>query len=156
MEISIRKGTKQDLPKILELIKELAEYEKAPLEVTVKLEELERDGFGNNPIFETFVAIMNNEMVGMAFYFYSYSTWKGKCVYLEDIIVKQKYRGSGIGAKLFEEVIRKSKEAGAKRMQWQVLNWNTPALNFYKKYNANLDETWVNGKLTEQQVNEFK
>ncbi|MFA6922703.1 MAG: GNAT family N-acetyltransferase [Bacteroidales bacterium] len=156
IEVNIRKGIKQDLPEILKLIKELAEYEKAPQEVTVTLEELQRDGFNENPVFETFVAIVNNEIVGMAFYFYSYSTWKGKCVYLEDIIVKQQYRRYGIGKKLFEEVIEKSKEIGAKRMQWQVLNWNTPAINFYKKYDANLDEAWINGKLTEKQIKEFK
>lgn len=91
----------------------------------------------------------------MAFFYISYSTWKGKCIYLEDIIVKQAFRGNKIGKQLFESVIVKAKEIGAKRMQWQVLEWNTPAINFYKKYNAGLDQTWVNGRLTEQQIKQF-
>ena len=156
METKLRKAKETDLPIVLDLIKELATYEKAPNEVTVTIEELKRDGFGKNPIFEIILAEENSEILGMAFYFYSYSTWKGKCVYLEDIIVKEKFRGKKIGNLLFEAVILKSKEIGAKRMQWQVLDWNTPAINFYKKYNASLDQTWMNGRMTEEQIKQFQ
>ena len=156
MKTILRKAKETDLSVVIDLIKELATYEKAPNEVTVTLEELKRDGFGKNPIFEIILAEENSEILGMAFYFYSYSTWKGKCVYLEDIIVKEKFRGKKIGNLLFEAVILKSKEIGAKRMQWQVLDWNTPAINFYKKYNASLDQTWMNGRMTEVQIKQFQ
>ena len=155
MHINLRKANESDIPAVIHLIKELALYEKAPQEVTITEEDLKKDGFGNNPVFEIILAENKNEIVGMAFFYISYSTWKGKCIYLEDIIVKQAFRGNKIGKQLFESVIVKAKEIGAKRMQWQVLEWNTPAINFYKKYNAGLDQTWVNGRLTEQQIKQF-
>ena len=156
MNISLRKAVESDLPAVLDLIKELATYERAPNEVTITLDDLKIDGFGKHPIFEIILAEDAQNILGMAFYFYSYSTWKGKCIYLEDIIVKEALRGKKIGKLLFEAVIMKCKEVGAKRMQWQVLDWNTPALNFYKKYNASLDQTWINGRLTEEQIALFK
>lgn len=155
MNINLRKANETDLPAVLDLIKELALYEKAPDEVTVTLNDLKNDGFGKNPIYEIILAEVNNEILGMAFYFYAYSTWKGKCIYLEDIIVREAHRGKKIGKLLFEAVILKCKEVKAKRMMWQVLDWNTPAINFYKKYNASLDQSWVNGRLTEKQINDF-
>lgn len=155
MNITLRKAVKEDIPEILKLIKELALYERAPQEVTITIEDLEKDGFGANPIFEVILAFADNEIAGMAFYYYSYSTWKGKCLYLEDIIVKEHLRGNKIGKLLFEAVIVKAKESGAKRLHWQVLDWNEPAINFYKKYNANLDGTWLNGKLTSEQVIDY-
>lgn len=155
MHINLRKANESDIPAVINLIKELALYEKTPEEVTITEEDLKKDGFENNPIFEIILAENKNEIVGMAFFYISYSTWKGKCIYLEDIIVKQAFRGAKIGKQLFESVIAKAKEIGAKRMQWQVLAWNAPAINFYKKYNANLDQTWVNGRLTEQQIKQF-
>lgn len=155
MNIILRKATKADLPIVLELIQELATYEKAPKEVTITIEDLEKDGFGKNPIFEILLAENDFEILGMSFYFYNYSTWKGKCLYLEDIIVKQKYRGNKIGSLLFEETIKHAKEIGAKRMQWQVLNWNEPAIKFYKKYNSHFDDEWLNCKFTEDQIIEF-
>jgi N-acetylglutamate synthase-like GNAT family acetyltransferase len=157
MDIKIRKAEKTDIPAILELIKELAEYERAPQEVTITENQLLNDGFSKNPIFEVILAENNEDVLGMAFYFYSYSTWKGLCLYLEDIIVKNKYRGNGIGEILFKEVIKRAKEKETKRLQWQVLDWNEPAINFYKKkLNAVLDGEWINCKLTEQQIKEFK
>lgn len=155
MNINLRKANETDLPAVLDLIKELALYEKAPDEVTVTLNDLRNDGFGKNPIYEIILAEVNNEILGMAFYFYAYSTWKGKCIYLEDIIVREAYRGKKIGKLLFEAVIMKCKEVKARRMMWQVLDWNTPAINFYKKYNASLDQSWVNGRLTEKQIHDF-
>ncbi len=152
MEITLRNAVKTDIPDILELIKELALYERAPLEVTITTEDLEKDGFGENPIFHVIMAYADGLVAGMAFYFFSYSTWKGKCLYLEDIIVKEHLRGNKIGKILFEAVIDIAKATRAKRMHWQVLDWNEPAINFYGKYNALLDNTWVNGKFTEEQL----
>lgn len=155
MNIILRQAIKKDLPEVLSMIKELALYEKAPQEVTVTLEELERDGFGERPLFEVILACHDDQILGMAFYFFSYSTWKGRCIYLEDIIVKEQFRGQKIGLKLFEAVIRKSKSYSARRMQWQVLDWNEPAINFYKKLNAHFDPSWINCKLTYEQIQSY-
>ena len=156
MNYVIRKGKKEDLPQVLELIKELAHYEKAPQEVTVKLQELERDSFGAHPVFYFYVAEAESKIVGTSIYYIKYSTWKGKCVFLEDIIVNESHRGKQIGKKLFEEVIKASKEMNAKRMEWQVLDWNEPAINFYKKFDVHFDASWVNCKLTESQIQDYK
>lgn len=152
MEILIRKGLKTDLPQALDLIKQLAAYEKAPNEVTVTINDMEQDGFGANPVFHFFVAEANSEIVGISLYYIKYSTWKGKCVFLEDIIVTERYRKYGIGKKLFDEVVRVAKEMKVKRLEWQVLEWNEPAINFYKKLNANFDNEWINCKLSEEQI----
>lgn len=154
MDIAIRKAGKEDLPAILSLIKELAEYEKAAGEVSVTLEELEDDGFGELPLFEAIVAEgKDGEILGMAFYYKAYSTWKGKCIYLEDIIVKQSYRRKGIGKKLFDKVMESAYQWGAKRLMWQVLDWNTPAIEFYKKvYQAEISSEWLNGRLSRKQM----
>lgn len=153
--IEITKGTKEDLPKVLELIKELATYEKAPLEVENTVEEMIQDGFTDQPVFYLLTAKIDGAIRGIAIYYIKYSTWKGKCIFLEDIIVTEKFRGHGIGAKLFEAVIAVSKDMKVRRMEWQVLDWNEPAIRFYKKYNANLDPEWLNGKLTYQQIQSF-
>lgn len=154
--IKIRQGKKEDLPSVLSLIKELAEYEKAPLEVEVTVEEMDKNGFGENPVFKFFVAENEAEIVGMALYYTKYSTWKGPCIFLEDLIVNQNHRRNGIGAMLFERIITLAKEMKVPRLEWQVLEWNEPAINFYKKYNANLDAEWLNGKLVYSQLQEFK
>lgn len=151
----IRKGTESDVPSVLGLIKELALYEKAPQEVTVTLEELVSDGFGANAIYGLFVAEKESAIVGIALYYEKYSTWKGRSLFLEDIIVTENERGNGIGHALFQSVIGVAKERNSARMEWQVLDWNEPAINFYKKYNANLDAEWLNGKLTREQIQEF-
>tara|TARA_Y100000766_G_C18754554_1_gene530214 strand:+ start:265 stop:735 length:471 start_codon:yes stop_codon:yes gene_type:complete len=153
--IKIRKGIKSDLPFILDLIKELADYEKALSEVDINLTQLENDGFGNKSVFSFIVAERNNQIVGMALYYTKYSTWKGKCLFLEDLIVREKYRKSGIGSKLFNEVIRTAKSKKMKRVMWQVLDWNQPAINFYKKYNAHIDNKWLDGKLIQTQIDSF-
>ena len=155
MNTIIRKGTKNDLPQTLRLIKELAEYEKAPLEVAVTIEEMERDGFGEHPVFGFFVAEAEGGIVGIALYYIKYSTWKGKCVFLEDLIVTEKFRQSGIGKKLFDEVVKVAKAMNARRMEWQVLEWNEPAIRFYKKVNANLDAEWLNGRLVDEQIQNY-
>lgn len=151
----IRKGKKEDLPQVLTLIKELAEYERAAGEVENSLEEMIKDGFGENPVYHFFVAEENGKITGIALYYFKYSTWKGKCIFLEDIIVTESERGKGIGAKLFEEIIKTAKELKVRRLEWQVLEWNEPAINFYKKYNANLDPEWVNGKLIYSQIQDW-
>lgn len=152
MEIKVRKGTAADIPSALELVKELALYEKAPLEVENSVEEMLKDGFGASPVFGLFVAEVNGKTEGIAIWYYKYSTWKGKCIFLEDIVVTESMRGKGIGAKLFEAVVALAREEKVRRMEWQVLDWNEPAIRFYKKYNAVLDPEWVNGKLTFDQL----
>lgn len=147
MNFNIRRAKKEDLPAVLALIKELALYEKAPEEVTITLKDLETDGFGNHPLYWIILAENENGIMGMSFYYIRYSTWKGKCLYLEDIVVKEEFRGQKIGKVLFEETIKAAQEMGAKLMNWQVLEWNEPALNFYKKFNAEMDNEWINGKL---------
>lgn len=137
---------------MLALVKELALYEKAPQEVTVTLAEMEDAGFGTNAVWSAFVAESEGMIVGMALYYTKYSTWKGKCIFLDDIVVTESWRGKGIGKLLFEEVIKVAKEQHARRLEWQVLEWNTPAINFYNKFSAVLDPEWINGKLTYEQL----
>jgi GNAT superfamily N-acetyltransferase len=144
MSIKLRQAEKKDIHSIIGLIKELALYEKAPHEVTITPEILERDGFGEKPLFWVILAEENNEVLGMSFYYIRYSTWKGPCLYLEDIIVKELHRGRGIGKMLMDATIKKAKEMKMALMVWQVLEWNEPAINFYKKYNAEFDDEWVN------------
>ena len=156
MSLTIRKGKKEDLPAILGLIKELALYEKAPQEVTATVESMEEDSFGKKPFFEFNVAEVDGEVIGMALYFFSYSTWKGRAIYLDDIIITEKHRRKGIGKKLFDSVVARAKKTGAKRLAWQVLEWNQPAIEFYKKINAELDGEWINGRLNEKQIKEYQ
>ncbi|HKC67221.1 MAG TPA: GNAT family N-acetyltransferase [Bacteroidia bacterium] len=154
-DIKIRKGIETDLEQVLTLVKELATYEKAPNEVEVTIEEMQNWGFGNDKVFEFFVAQHEAKIIGIALYYYKYSTWKGKCLFLEDIIVTESYRRYGLGTKLFNEVALVAKQKQVRRMEWQVLDWNEPALNFYKKYNAHLDGEWINGKLIYSQLQSF-
>jgi GNAT superfamily N-acetyltransferase len=145
---TIRIGTKQDLPRVLELVKELALYERAPHEVTNTVERMEQDGFGPNPIYGLFVAENERGIVGISIYYWRYSTWKGKRLYLEDIIVTEKERGSGIGKQLFDRTMQHALDENCSGMIWQVLDWNEPAINFYKKYyKAKLDGEWINCSL---------
>lgn len=146
-EISIRRAVKEDCPRLLELITELAIYEKAPNDVTVTLEHFVESGFGKNPVWWAFVAEVNGKVEGFALYYIRYSTWKGQAMYLEDIIVTEKARGKGIGKLLFDRLIEEAKEKGWSRIIWQVLDWNEPAINFYKKYNTTFDNEWVNCSL---------
>lgn len=154
--MNIRRGNQEDLGDALVLIRELAIFEKAPDAVENTLESMIKDGFGNKPVFEFFVAEMEEKVVGLALYYYSYSTWKGKSLYLEDLIVKEDYRGRGIGKRLFERVLLQAKEDQVGRMDWQVLNWNTSAINFYKKLGASLDDEWINCRLSKEQIQNFE
>ncbi|MFD2920291.1 GNAT family N-acetyltransferase [Terrimonas rubra] len=142
--IIIRKAVKEDCTAMLQLVHELAEYEKAPEQVTVTLDHFIESGFGPNPVWWAFVAETEGRIVGMALYYIRYSTWKGQRMYLEDIIVNENMRGKGIGAKLMDTLIAECREKKFSGMMWQVLDWNEPAINFYKKYNANFDGEWIN------------
>ena len=156
MEVKIRKGQKADLTSVLALIKELAEFENAPNEVSVTLEELEEDGFGQHPYYWFIVAEHKAEIIGLSFYFIRYSTWKGRFLFLEDFVVKEDFRGQGVGAQLFEETIRIAQRLEVKGMVWQVLDWNEDAIRFYKKYEASIHTEWLNGKLSNEQLNAFE
>ena len=154
--INIRKGIIDDLPQVLGLIQELAEYERAPNEVTNTLEDMERDGFGENQIFKFFVAEGEEGIVGIALYYTAYSTWKGKTLYLEDLVVTERMRRSGVGRKLFDAVAQEAKETGVKRFRWQVLEWNEPAIAFYNKIGAELAGEWINCTMTEEQIRNYQ
>lgn len=145
MKTTLRKATKEDLQAVLNLVKELALYEKAPEEVTVTLADYETD-FDNN-IFDIIVAEQQSEIVGIAFYYMAYSTWKGKMLYLEDFVVKEELRGQGIGKLVFKAFLEEAKKLNVSLAKWQVLDWNEPAINFYEKYNSTIEKEWYNGKI---------
>ena len=153
--MNIRKGAIEDMSAVLELIKELATFEKEPNAVVVSVFDLERDGFGENPLFYTFIAEQNNEIVGMALYYYRYSTWKGRTIHLEDLIVKEKMRGSGLGFELYTAVIAQGKNDGVRRIEWNVLDWNTPAIEFYEKSGAKVLKDWLVAQMDENGINAF-
>ncbi|HAI82733.1 MAG TPA: GNAT family N-acetyltransferase [Chitinophagaceae bacterium] len=142
--VTIRKAIKSDCPRMMELIHELAVYEQAPNEVTVTIEHFEESGFGNNPVWWAYVAEVEGTVIGFALYYIRYSTWKGQRMYLEDLLVTESWRGKGIGMLLFNALIAAAKEQQLNGITWQVLDWNEPAINFYKKLSANFDASWVN------------
>jgi GNAT superfamily N-acetyltransferase len=142
--IIIRKAVAADCPRLLELVQELAEYEKAPQEVTVTLAHFVESGFGTNPVWWAFVAEVDEQVQGFALYYIRYSTWKGQRMYLEDILVTESMRGKGLGKLLFDQLIEEAKERKLNGIVWQVLEWNEPAIKFYKKYDAAFDPEWVN------------
>src|SRR5690606_16753972 len=144
MHATIRKATAADCVELLELIKELASYERAPNEVTVGLHEFVDAGFGDHPVWEAFVAEVDGRIVGMSLFYIRYSTWKGRRLYLEDIIVTEQLRGNGLGKLLFDETWHLCQTRGYSGMVWQVLEWNEPAIQFYKKYGATFDSEWLN------------
>jgi len=144
MKINIRRAVKEDCARLLELINELAVYEKAPDEVTVTLEHFIESGFGPQPVWWAFVAEADGQVEGFALYYIRYSTWKGQRMYLEDLIVTEKMRGNGLGKMLFDQLIVEANEKKFNGIVWQVLEWNAPAINFYKKYKAQFDPEWIN------------
>ncbi len=144
MNIVIRRAAAQDCERLMELVNELAVYEKAPEEVTVTLEHFIESGFGKNPVWWAFVAEADGVVQGFALYYIRYSTWKGQRMYLEDILVTESMRGKNLGKLLFDRLIEEAKEKKFTGIVWQVLEWNEPAIHFYKKYEASFDGEWVN------------
>lgn len=158
--MNIRIGTKEDMTAVLSLIQELADYEKEPKAVQITAEDLIRDGFGDQPLFHVFVAEINSEVnhkeiVGIAFYYYRYSTWKGKIIHLEDLVVKNSMRGKGIGYALYSEIIKQAQKDNVKRIDWNVLDWNTPAIDFYEKTGAKVLKEWHVAQMDEAGIADF-
>lgn len=153
--MKIRKATEKDIPDIILLIKELAVYENAPEKVEITAEQLKEDGFGTAPLFWVLLAEDNDDIFAMSFYYIRYSTWKGKCLYLEDIVVKKDFRNKGIGKELLDATIQEAKEMNAQLTCWQVLDWNKNAIDFYKKYGAEIDKGWYNCTILKKQIEEI-
>jgi len=143
----IRGGTEADLPRVFELVKELALFERAPEEVDNSVERMKKDGFGPDAVFGFLVATLEETIVGISIYYFRYSTWKGKSLYLEDLIVTEQMRGNGIGKALFDATVQKGKELGCVQMNWQVLDWNTDAIEFYKLYGSTIEDGWLNASI---------
>lgn len=142
--VQIREGKREDIPQVMELIQELAEYEKALDEVINTSEQLAEDGFGAQPLFGLYVAEDQGDIIGMALFFYRYSTWKGKTLYLEDLYVRPAYRQQKIGKTLLEVLLEKARREKCRRLHWQVLDWNESAIQFYKSLGGTLDGEWIN------------
>ena len=146
--VNIRKGEKRDMKAVMELIQELADYEKAPNEVVINSDVLEKEAFGNDKIIDTLVAEIDGTVVGAMIYYDIFSTWKGRSMYLEDFVINSNYRRMGIGEKLFDRLISEAKKRGSAKIKWQVIDWNEPAIKFYEKLNASLDGVWIDCTLT--------
>ena len=144
MNINIRSAVKEDCIRIMDLVRELATYEKAPNEVTVTLDHFVQSGFGPDPVWWAFVTEVDGVIQGFALFYIRYSTWRGQRLYLEDFYVREEMRGMGLGKLLFERVMQEARDRGLNGVQWQVLEWNEPAINFYRKYNAVFDNEWIN------------
>ena len=153
--MTIRKGNPEDMEAVLGLIQELADFEKEPDAVLITVDDLIRDGFGPVPLFYVFVAEVESEIVGIALYYYRYSTWKGKTIHLEDLVVKDKMRGTGLGYALYSEIIKQGKRDNVRRIEWNVLDWNTPAIDFYKKSGAKVLDDWKVAQMDEAGINNF-
>lgn len=155
MNFTIRKSVKNDMPQVLGLINELAIFEKEPEAVEISVEDLERDGFGNNPAFICFVAEVNSKIEGIALIYNRYSTWKGRAIHLEDLIVSESMRGSGIGTALLDQVVKYGHSIGVKRINWEVLDWNEPAISFYEKKGAHVMRDWDVVQLSEKGIKNY-
>ncbi|MFH6997518.1 GNAT family N-acetyltransferase [Flavobacterium sp. FlaQc-57] len=158
--MNIRKGNSEDMKSVLELIRELAIFENEPDAVIITVDDLIRDGFGEKPLFNVFVAEIENdsnekEIVGIALYYYRYSTWKGKTIHLEDLIVKEKMRGTGLGSALYSEIMKQGKRDNVRRVEWNVLDWNTPAVKFYENSGAKILNGWQVVQMDEAGINSF-
>ena len=151
----IRKATQKDMPFVLELIQELATFEKEPDAVVVTVADLVRDGFSEHPLFHCYVAEKENTIIGMALFYYRYSTWKGKTIHLEDLIVKADQRGTGAGFALYKEIIKQGKKDKVRRIEWNVLDWNTPAIDFYEKSGAKVLDDWRVVQMDESGIERF-
>ena len=155
MGVIIRKGELKDASGIFSLINELAKFENEPDAVEVTIEDIKNDGFSDYPKFEVFVAELNEELIGMALFYYRYSTWKGKTLHLEDLIVRETARGKGIGKLLYNEVLKYAHQQKLKRVEWAVLNWNTPAVNFYENSGAVVFDDWRVVQMSQKQLKNY-
>ena len=153
---TLRRGREADLPRVLALIQELAEFEREPDAVTNTLEMMRRDGFGPAPIFGFFVLENGGDLVGLALFYTAYSTWKGRMLFLEDLVVTEAARRGGYGRQLFDAVVAEAQRTGARRMKWQVLDWNEPAIAFYKKLGATIESEWLNGNLSAEELRAYQ
>ncbi len=153
--MKIRKGRPEDMTGVLALIQELAHFEKEPDAVVITAEDLVRDGFGETPLFHVFVAEVDTEIVGIALYYYRYSTWKGKTIHLEDLVVKEEMRGMGLGYALYSEIIQQAQRDNVRRIDWNVLDWNTPAIDFYEKTGAKVFKEWCVAQMDEAGIDNF-
>ena len=151
----IRKGNPEDMEAVLGLIQELAAFENEPEAVLITVDDLIRDGFGPAPLFHVFVAEVEKQIVGIALYYYRYSTWKGKTIHLEDLVIKEKMRGTGLGYALYSEIIKQGKRDKVRRIEWNVLDWNTPAIEFYEKSGAKILGDWKVAQMSEEAINYF-
>jgi GNAT superfamily N-acetyltransferase len=151
-KITLRVAKKEDCPRLMELINELALFEKAPDEVTVTMQEFEDAGFGDKPVWKAFVAEAEGVIIGFSLYYVRYSTWKGCRLYLEDLLVTEEFRGKGVGKLLFDRTIKEAQELGYSGMVWQVLDWNEPAIKFYNKYGSVIESGWLNAALSREQM----
>ena len=156
MEIKIRRAVKEDCARLMELVQELADYEKAPDQVTVTLNHFQESGFGPNPVWWAFVAEADGIVQGFALYYVRYSTWKGCRMYLEDLIITESWRGKGIGKLLFNQLINEARELGFNGMTWQVLDWNKRAIKFYETLDARIEPEWWDCKMDEDQIRKYK
>tara|TARA_Y100001958_G_scaffold157819_1_gene153917 strand:- start:169 stop:654 length:486 start_codon:yes stop_codon:yes gene_type:complete len=155
MNALIRKAEKKDSLAILNLIKELALFEKEPESVKLKLSDIENDGFGTKPLFQCIVAEINKRIIGMAIYYPRYSTWNGPTIHLEDLIVSEQYKGKGIGTQLYSNFIKMAFNSGVKRVEWNVLDWNSPAINFYKKSGAKVLDDWRSVQMHRSEMKKY-
>ncbi|WP_121667350.1 GNAT family N-acetyltransferase [Mesonia aquimarina] len=155
MDFNLRKAQKKDSVAILKLIEELAVFEKEPDAVELTKEDIERDGFGENPLFTCFVAEVNKQVQGMALCYFRYSTWKGKTVHLEDLIIRESYRNKGLGKALYKRVMEFALENKVKRVEWVVLDWNINAVNFYKNSGATVFEEWNTVQFSDDAIRQF-
>ena len=153
--MNIRKARIEDMPRVLELIQELAVFEKQPDAVQVTIADLERDGFGANPLFQILAAEIEGKIPGIALFYNRYSTWKGKTIHLEDLIVKEEMRGTGCGSALYKEIIKQGKADNVRRIEWNVLDWNEPAIDFYKKSGAKVLDDWLVVQMNENGIDNF-
>jgi GNAT superfamily N-acetyltransferase len=154
-EITIRNATAKDVPTMMALVRELAEFENSPNEVMNTEAKMIEEGFGQNPAFHAIVAEVDKQVIGMSVFYFSYSTWKGKSIYIDDIIVNEAFRGKGVGSKLMEATISRAKNENVGKLHWQVLDWNDPAIRFYQKYEADFDPEWVNCSIIREKLANF-
>lgn len=152
---NIRSTRKEDMHEVLLLIKELAAFEREPDAVEITVEDLQRDGFGEEKLFTCFVAEVENEIQGMALIYFRYSTWKGKTVHLEDLVVRKSFRGKGLGAGLYKKTMEFAQENGVKRVEWAVLNWNQNAIDFYEKTGAKVMDDWYLAQMDEKSLEDY-